>query len=82
MVAIDHEKPLLGQPLNDVLTWQRASDVPPAATASRRAASTSGGWCWKRFITRWCSMRLPSTLRRMRRLAAVKTPGVSDRSRR
>jgi hypothetical protein len=23
MVAIDHEKPLLGQPLNDVLTWQR-----------------------------------------------------------
>jgi hypothetical protein len=23
MVAIDHEKPLLGQPLNDVITWQR-----------------------------------------------------------
>ena len=23
MVAIDHEKPLLGQPLNDVLAWQR-----------------------------------------------------------
>ncbi len=23
MVAIDHEKPLLGQPLNDVLSWQR-----------------------------------------------------------
>jgi hypothetical protein len=23
MVAIDHEKPLLGQRLNDVLTWQR-----------------------------------------------------------
>jgi hypothetical protein len=26
MVAIDHEKPLLGQPLNDVLTWQRGKD--------------------------------------------------------
>ena len=25
MVAIDHDKPLLGHPLNDVLTWQRAS---------------------------------------------------------
>ena len=23
MVAIDHEKPLLGQPLNDVIAWQR-----------------------------------------------------------
>jgi hypothetical protein len=26
MVAIDHEKPLLGQPLNDVITWQRATN--------------------------------------------------------
>jgi hypothetical protein len=26
MVAIDREKPLLGQPLADVLTWHRASD--------------------------------------------------------
>jgi len=26
MVAIDQEKPLLGQRLNDVLTWQRAAD--------------------------------------------------------
>jgi hypothetical protein len=23
MVAIDHDKPLLGHPLNDVLSWQR-----------------------------------------------------------
>jgi hypothetical protein len=28
MVAIDHEKPLLGQPLNDVLSWQRAAIAP------------------------------------------------------
>jgi hypothetical protein len=27
MVAIDHEKPLLGQPLNDVLAWQRTRGV-------------------------------------------------------
>ncbi|HTL29652.1 MAG TPA: hypothetical protein VL282_10535 [Tepidisphaeraceae bacterium] len=28
MVAIDHEKPLLGQPLNDVLAWQRPEMAP------------------------------------------------------
>jgi len=28
MVAIDHEKPLLGQRLNDVLTWQRPTTGP------------------------------------------------------
>jgi hypothetical protein len=27
MVAIEHEKPLLGQPLNDILTWQRPNDL-------------------------------------------------------
>jgi hypothetical protein len=26
MVAIEHERPLLGQKLNDVLTWQRPLD--------------------------------------------------------
>lgn len=28
MVAIDHEKPLIGQPLNDVLSWQRPTMSP------------------------------------------------------
>src|SRR5262249_7819428 len=28
MVAIDHEKPLLGQKLDDVLTWQRPTMAP------------------------------------------------------
>lgn len=27
IVAIEHEKPLLGQPLNDVLAWQRPNDL-------------------------------------------------------
>jgi hypothetical protein len=27
MVAIDREKPLLGQPLDEVLTWQRPADM-------------------------------------------------------
>jgi len=27
IVAIDREKPLLGQPLNDILTWQRPNDL-------------------------------------------------------
>ena len=28
MVAIDHEKPLLGKRLDDVLTWERATMAP------------------------------------------------------
>jgi hypothetical protein len=31
MVAIDHEKPLLGRPLNDVLTWQRSNTAAVAS---------------------------------------------------
>jgi hypothetical protein len=30
MVAIDHEKPLLGKPLNDVITWQRSASAAAA----------------------------------------------------
>ena len=28
MVAIDHDKPLLGRPLNDVLDWKRPITAP------------------------------------------------------
>ncbi|MGD0464416.1 MAG: hypothetical protein ABSB74_18180 [Tepidisphaeraceae bacterium] len=41
MVAIDHEKPLLGQPLNDVLTWQRPAT---GAGCSCEAADRKHKW--------------------------------------
>ena len=41
LAAIDGEKPLLGQPLDDVLAWQRPN-APPAATATPQAANTNG----------------------------------------
>jgi hypothetical protein len=41
MVAIDREKPLLGQPLNDVITWQRPNDL---AGCYCEAASRKHKW--------------------------------------
>ena len=71
MVAIDHEKPLLGQPLNDVLTWHRPR-MARAVIASRPAANTNGAWCWRRFITRWC--RRTGRARSRTRAHAMKKP--------
>jgi hypothetical protein len=41
MVAIEHEKPLIGQPLNDVLAWQRSST---AASCYCEPASRKHKW--------------------------------------
>ena len=42
MAAIDDEKPLLGRPLDEVLSWKRPADAPPAATASREPRAQVG----------------------------------------
>ena len=44
MSRIASEKPLLGRPLDDVLTWERP-DNPSGCYCAGDSRRTSGGWC-------------------------------------
>ena len=54
MVAIDHEKPLLGQPLNDVLTWERPA-IGAGCYCEPASRKHKWGLVLETIILRWCS---------------------------